>query len=91
MPDLLWRVFRLGASQGLWLGGIGLMDPALRRRLGIPWHRREEAQFRAMGAMSRSLTPVMPERLKVMGPATLRWRRQAIAQGPLGPAAERAA
>jgi hypothetical protein len=34
--------------------------------------------------MSRRLEPVLPERLKVMGPAHLRWREDEIAKGPLG-------
>ena len=84
VPDLLWRIFRLGASQGMWLGGIGLMDPALRWRLGLPWSRAQQAQLLALGAVSRSLTPLMPRSLKVTGPGQLRWRREAIARGPLG-------
>jgi uncharacterized protein (DUF2236 family) len=84
LPDALWRAIRLPASQVLWLGGGGLLSPPLRRRLGVSWSRRDEAQFRALGRISRGLTPVMPERLRVMGPAQLRWRRRAIARGPLG-------
>lgn len=33
-----------------WIGGIGLMDPSLRRRLGIGWSGVDQAQFQAMGA-----------------------------------------
>lgn len=84
VPELLWRAVRRPASGALWLGGVGMMTPALRYRLGVPWSRSDEARFRALGALSRSLTPVMPQRLKVMGPAQLRWRREAIARGPLG-------
>jgi uncharacterized protein (DUF2236 family) len=91
IPDLLWRAMRLPASQALWLGGVGLIDPALRRRLGIPWSRGDELQFRALGAVSRGLTPVLPRSLTIMGPAQLRWRRRAITQGPLGPRAQIAA
>ena len=87
LPDLLWRAIRLPASRVLWLGGVGLTAPELRRLLGIGWGLADEAQFRAMGAVSRGLTPVMPERLRVTGPAQLRWRREAISHGPLGAAA----
>lgn len=87
MPALLWSTLRIPASQLLRLGGIGLMDPELRRRLGAPWSRLDELRFSALGAASRSLTPVMPEGLRVMGPAQLRWRRREIAAGPLGAAA----
>ena len=84
IPDALWRAIRMPAGQALWLGGVGLMSPVVRDRLGIPWSRRDEARFRAFARVSRSLTPVMPERLRVMGPAQLRFRRRAIARGPLG-------
>ncbi len=84
MPDALWRALRIPAAQVLRLGGAGLMTPALRTRLGIPWSLGDETQFRVLGGISRGLTPVLPERLKVMGPAQLRWRRAEIARGPLG-------
>ena len=84
VPDLVWRAVRLPASQVLWLGGVGLMGADLRRRLGVRWSRSEEARFRALATVSRSLTPLMPERLRVTGPAQLRWRRREIARGPLG-------
>jgi len=85
IPDLFWRALRLPAGQVLWLGGVGLMPGDLRRRLGIRWSAVDEGQFRALGALSRSLTPILPRRLRITGPAQLRWRREAIAQGPLGP------
>jgi len=84
VPGLLWRTVRLPAGQVLWLGGVGLMEEELRPRLGVSWNRLDDAQFRALGAISRALTPVMPERLRVTGPAQLRWRREAIDHGPLG-------
>jgi uncharacterized protein (DUF2236 family) len=71
-------------SRALWLGGVGLLSPELRERFEIRWSRRDELEFRALGKISRGLEPVMPERLKVMGPAQLRMRRRAIARGPLG-------
>jgi uncharacterized protein (DUF2236 family) len=84
IPETLWRAFQLPMSRILWLGGVGLVSPELRARLEIPWSRRDELEFRALGKISRGLEPVMPERLKVMGPAQLRMRRRAIARGPLG-------
>jgi uncharacterized protein (DUF2236 family) len=79
IPIPLWRAIRLPARRGLWLGGIGLMDPSLRARLGIMWTGADELSFRALGKLSRQLTPVMPRRLRIMGPDQLRWRRDAIA------------
>jgi uncharacterized protein (DUF2236 family) len=80
----LWRAIRIPAGRAAWIGGIGLMDSSLRRRLAIPWSPVDEAQFRALGTACRALTPVLPERLRVTGPAQLRWRRREIAEGPLG-------
>jgi uncharacterized protein (DUF2236 family) len=84
-PDPLWRAIRIPARRGLWLGGVGLLDPDLRARLGIPWSRRDRAEFRWLGAACRRLTPVMPSALRVTGPDLLRWRAEAIARGPLSP------
>ncbi len=84
IPGFVWGALRLPAAQVLRLGGVGLMTAELRTRLGIPWSRADERQFKAFAAVSRSLTPVLPKRLKVTGPAQLRWRGAAIARGPLG-------
>lgn len=85
LPDPLWRVLRMPAQRAVWVGGLGLMPPPLRRRLGVSWSAGEERPFRALGAVSRRLTPVLPGRLQVMGPGQLRLRKRAIAHGPLGP------
>ena len=70
----------------IWMGGAGLLSPALRKRLGIRWTPLDEAAFWALGAATRACGPVMPERLRITGPAHLRSRRDAIAHGPLGDA-----
>jgi uncharacterized protein (DUF2236 family) len=87
VPDVVWRVMRIPARRALWLGGVGLLDPFLRRRLRVDWSIVDEAQFRTLGVLSRGLTPLMPESLRITGPAQLRMRREAIARGPLGEAA----
>lgn len=84
VPEILWRAFRIPAGDALRLGGVGPMSPALRHRLNIAWSWHDELRLRALGATARSLTPVLPDSLKVTGPAQLRWREQAIARGPLG-------
>jgi uncharacterized protein (DUF2236 family) len=84
LPSTVWRAIRVPAHRALRLGGVGLITPAVRRRLGLPWTRADQVQFRALGAASRSLTPVLPKSFKVTGPAQLRWRRMAIERGPLG-------
>jgi uncharacterized protein (DUF2236 family) len=83
----LWPVIRLPARRIVRLGGTGLLEPAVRRRLGIGWSPLDEAQFRALGIVSRGLGPIMPASLKITGPDHLRWRSAQIESGPLGRAA----
>ncbi len=83
IPESLWKAVRLPASRVLW-SGLGLMDPELRARLGVRWTRTDETTFRTVGRIGRGLEPVLPRALKVTGPAQLRWRREAITDGPLG-------
>ncbi len=84
LAELAWKAARVPARQALYVCSVGLLPAALRARLGVSFSRAQELEFRAIGAFSRHLTAVMPEALKVSGPAQLRWRRRAIAQGPLG-------
>jgi uncharacterized protein (DUF2236 family) len=84
VPQVVTRVLRAPARRVLYVGGIGLLPPTLRERFDARWTRREEREFRALGAASRRMTPVLPNRLRVMGPTQLRLRRRAIARGPLG-------
>jgi uncharacterized protein (DUF2236 family) len=85
LPRPVWNTVRQPAQRSLWLGGIGLLEPGLRRRLQIPWSDGDERAFQALGRVTRGLTPVMPAALRVMGPGQLRLRRRAIARGPLAP------
>ena len=84
LPDAIWRVSSLPAQRALWLGGIGLLGPQLRAQLRIDWSARDERAYQALGRITRGMTPALPRRLQVMGPAQLRMRRRAIAAGPLG-------
>lgn len=79
-PDLLWPAFRMPIADALRLGGVGPMGPKLRDRLRISWSRRDEAAFRALGVACRSLTPVLPERMKITGPAQVEWSEALIAR-----------
>lgn len=85
MPGPLWSVVRIPARRAVWLGGFGLMAPPLRRRLEIGWSLRDELGFQTLGRLTRLMTPALPERLQVTGPAQLSARREAIDAGPLGP------
>jgi uncharacterized protein (DUF2236 family) len=85
MPGPLWAVVRIPTRRAVWLGGAGLLAPELRRRLQISWKLRDELAFQALGRLTRLMTPALPGRLRVTGPAQLRARREAIERGPLGP------
>jgi uncharacterized protein (DUF2236 family) len=84
LADLAWLLLRIPARRAAWLGGVGLVAPALRSRLEIRWSWRDEAEFQLAGAAARAMTPVLPAAFRVTGPAQLRRRREAIARGPLG-------
>lgn len=84
IPEPLWRALRIPAARVIWLGGLGPMDPALRRRLGIRWHLTDELAFRTIGQLTRGADPVIPKRMKLSGPKQLSARADAIAHGPLG-------
>jgi len=49
--------------------------------LGLRWTPARSLQLRMLAAGLRSATPVMPARLRCVGPDYLRWRRDAIAAG----------
>jgi uncharacterized protein (DUF2236 family) len=84
LPDLVSKTLRLPARRVLYVCGVGLLPVRLRERLGIHWTARDETELRLISATSRSLTPLLPRPLKITGPTQLRWRRRAIARGPLG-------
>jgi uncharacterized protein (DUF2236 family) len=81
-----WKAVSLPARRASELATAGLLPPALRHKLGIPWSRWDEAQLRALGAALRPATPVMPRSLRRMGPAWLRWRADEISRGQFGAA-----
>jgi uncharacterized protein (DUF2236 family) len=89
LPRLLWTGAAYPAAHVLELATAGLLPPALRQRLGLSWNQAQAGELAALGAASRTLTPLLPQRLKIMGPDYLRLRRRQIARGPLSPAPAR--
>jgi uncharacterized protein (DUF2236 family) len=79
-----WKALTLPSSHTMRLATIGLLPEAGRRALGLEWTRGMERELNAIGRLSRAATPVMPQRLRVVGPSYLRWRREEIARGPFG-------
>ena len=86
--DQLWPLLRIAPSRALKAATLGLLPPILRERFGVRWGERQQTELRALGRASRALTPVMPARLRCVGPEYLRMRREAIAKGALGSGAE---
>jgi uncharacterized protein (DUF2236 family) len=86
--DQLWPLLKMAPTRATRIATVGLMPASLRRKLGLRWTASQQTELRAIGAASRALTPVMPAALRNMGPEFLRLRREAIARGPLGPAAD---
>lgn len=85
----MWPLLRLAPARAMRVATVGLLDPELRRRFGLEWSRRDARELRWIGRASRAATPVLTKRLLDIGPRHLRWRADAIARGPLGPAADR--
>jgi uncharacterized protein (DUF2236 family) len=81
LPDGAWRAARLPTARLGALATIGLLPRILRARFGLRWTRAQELELRALGAASRSATPLMPAGLRRMGPAWLARRREAIVRG----------
>ena len=80
----LWPAIKVPIRRAVWLGGVGLLEPAVRQRLGLRWTPIDAAQLRVLGVVSRGLGPVMPAAWKVTGPEHLRWHSAEIEAGPLG-------
>lgn len=81
LPERAWRIARIPAAGQTALITAGLLSPSLRERFGIAWTPGRERRLRLLGAASRALTPLLPQTLRNVGPAYLRWRRDAIARG----------
>jgi uncharacterized protein (DUF2236 family) len=84
----LWGLLRIPPAEALRIATVGLLPPVLRKRFGAEWGPVSQTEFRAMGAASRALGPILPSRLRNMGPSYLEWRADEIARGPLGPTAD---
>jgi uncharacterized protein (DUF2236 family) len=86
-----WKAVTLPTSHTMRLATIGLLPEAARRALGLEWTRAMELELNAIGRLSRSTTPVLPRRVRIVGPSYLRWRRDEIARGPFGASTRTAA
>jgi uncharacterized protein (DUF2236 family) len=72
-----WKLGGFPAGRLLRLTTIGLLPPLLRERFSLGWSVAQELELRALGAVTRAATPLMPSSLRVVGPSYLRWRNDA--------------
>ncbi len=86
MPRTVWSLGTSPAHQVLSLTTVALLPRELRAKLGLQIGAAQRAELAALGAAARRATPVMPQALRTMGPAYLKWRRQEIAGGGFGAA-----
>jgi uncharacterized protein (DUF2236 family) len=74
-----WRLAWAPAGELFWVATVGLLPAELRDRFGVRWTRAREAQFLALGALSRAASPLIPAVNRVYSPENLlRWRRDSI-------------
>jgi uncharacterized protein (DUF2236 family) len=89
IPAGLWRIARVVPGRQIGLITAGLLGADLRLRLGVPWPPGAASRLRALAAISRAATPLMPADARNVGPRYLRWRAEQIARGEAaGPARE---
>jgi uncharacterized protein (DUF2236 family) len=81
----LWPLLRMPPARALRISTFGLLPERLRELFGVRWTRFNDGELRALGRVSRSIGPVLPQSLKNIGPWYLQWRAEEIARGPLGP------
>ncbi len=93
LGDRAWRLASVPMARLGALATVGLLPVALRERLGLRWARAQERELAALAAASRAATPLMPARLRNIGPEYLRWRgrdigrdEQSVAVAPRAPA-----
>ncbi|MER5381994.1 oxygenase MpaB family protein [Streptomyces sp. NPDC002688] len=77
---LLWPLLRRPLGRLHVFVTVGLLPPAARDRLGVPWTPRDERRLRRFGAVVRTLVPLLPERLRYL--PTARAATVDVAPGP---------
>ncbi len=75
-----WRVARWPAARATDLLTRGLLGPAVRARLGLPWSQADRLQFETLAAAQRASSPLLPRAAREFGPTYLKYRRHALAK-----------
>lgn len=60
----LWNLLMNPIGYVQYLSVVGTLPEAARRKLGVPWTRRQEAQLRIFGRIVAFTVPLLPERLR---------------------------
>jgi uncharacterized protein (DUF2236 family) len=76
LPGAAWSMARRPLGHLFRLGTVGLLPQPFRERLALPWSRGDELELRGLGAALRLADPLVPGRLRVLGPAYLRLQRR---------------
>jgi uncharacterized protein (DUF2236 family) len=81
LPRRVWKVLSRPSALVMELTTVGMLPPALRSKLGLPWGRRHQLAFAAIAAVSRWSSPLLIRSARVSGPNYVRMRRKALARG----------
>jgi uncharacterized protein (DUF2236 family) len=76
VPDRLWTLTRRPFTHVMRLGTVGLLPAPLRKRLHLSWTAADDLQLRSLGAALRAADPLVPDRVRVIGPAWLEARHR---------------
>jgi uncharacterized protein (DUF2236 family) len=76
LPGVAWSVARRPVGHLFRIGTVGLLPASLRERWRLPWSRGDELELRSLGAALRVTHPLVPGRLRVLGPAYLRLQQR---------------
>lgn len=76
---LVWPLVSSSLTRARVFVSVGLMHPAVRAKLGLPWTARDERRLRLLGNTIRALVPLLPERLRYLPVA--RRARKATREG----------
>ena len=86
LSPVVWNVVRRPLAAQVKLISVGLLPPVLRERFGMPWTEGQQTAFRALSAISRSTTPLLPPPLRAIGPSYVRMRRKQLTRGDVAAA-----
>jgi uncharacterized protein (DUF2236 family) len=77
----LWTLARMPLGHVTLLASVGLLDPSLRRRLGLGWTLARALELRMVEVALRASTPLMPPWLRNTSGGYLRQRGDALVRG----------